>query len=347
MIDSFYKKEHLTGKYLDPFNGFKEKEMPFEIRHDDITGVTCRILPGRYRIPVKPDIQAYLEKSTTSNCPFCPGLFEKGTPRFTPNISPAGKFQRGKAFLFPNAFPHDRFNCVAIFSDEHFIGLNELTPEAMQDGFGVCCDYFKRIKEVHPAVRFCSINWNYMPPAGGALIHPHIQTIVGENPTSYVARITAKARSYQEAVGSNLWRDLIAYEKETDERFIASTGAIAWMASFAPQGLAGEIRFIFHGKRSFFDLTDNDMIDLLAGLSRIFGYLDGKNFISFNLGLFAGLAENDDLWVQGRVLPRISLLPLGTSDVNYFEKLHDEIICPYVPEVIGGELKDLFQTRKE
>ena len=41
MINTVYKKEFLVGKYLDPVNEFKEKEVPFEIRHDEITGVTC------------------------------------------------------------------------------------------------------------------------------------------------------------------------------------------------------------------------------------------------------------------------------------------------------------------
>lgn len=27
-------------------------------------------------------------------------------------------------------------------------------------------------------------------------------------------------------------------------------------------------------------------------------------------------------------MPRFEINPLGTSDINYFEKLHNEIICP-------------------
>jgi len=343
MIDTFYKKEVLIGKYLDPFNDFKEKQLTFEIRHDEITGVTCRILPSRYKIAMKPDIQHYMENSPESACPFCRSLFEKITPKFTPDITQKGRFQRGNAFLFPNAFPHDRFNCVAVFSDKHFIGLNELTAETMLDGFLVCCDYFKRLKEISPAVRFCSINWNYMPPAGGGLIHPHLQTVAGENPTRFAETISARAKSYREATGSNLWKDLIAYEKKTGERVIASTGTIEWMASFAPHGLAGEIWFVFNGKTSLFHLRDTDFSELLAGFSRIFKYFDEKNFISFNMALFATLTDDENFWVQGRLMPRFVILPLGTSDINYFEKFHDEVICPFIPEEMCQELKTLFQ----
>jgi UDPglucose--hexose-1-phosphate uridylyltransferase len=342
MIDTVYNKELRIGKYLDPFNAFNEKEVSYEIRHDEVTDVTCHILPVRHRKSVKPEITPYLEKSPEPTCPFCPDLFEKTTPKFTPDISAEGRFQKGNASLFPNAFPHDRFNCVAIFSHKHFISLNELKAETMLDGFRVCGDYFQRMKEVNPALRFCSINWNYMPPAGGGLIHPHVQTVIEEKPSHFVAAITQKANSYREATGGNLWADLIAYEKYIDERFIASTGNIEWIASFAPRGMAGEIWFVFNGKKSIFKLIDEDFHELLTGFSRLFRFFDEKNFISFNMTLFATLVEDDNLWVQGRLLPRFVILPLGTSDVNYFEKLHNEILCTVNPEEMCKELKCLF-----
>jgi len=65
---------------------------------------------------------------------------------------------------------------------------------------------------------------------------PHVQTVIEGKPSHFTATITQKANSYREATGSNLWRDLIAYEKDLDERFIASTGNIDWFTSFAPRG---------------------------------------------------------------------------------------------------------------
>ncbi len=107
MKDLGFKKEITTGYYLDPFNGFQEKKITVESRYDETTGVACRILPYRVRFTQKPDIDYYLEKSPESLCPFCPDLFEKTTPRFTPNIIEGGSFKRGEACLFPNAFPYD------------------------------------------------------------------------------------------------------------------------------------------------------------------------------------------------------------------------------------------------
>ncbi|HPC87144.1 MAG TPA: hypothetical protein PK927_11735, partial [Smithellaceae bacterium] len=188
MRDIGFHKETVTGRHLSPFDGFEPKDMTIEERYDETTGVASRILPYRVRPAQKPDTAVYLEKSPESICPFCPELFDKMTPRFTPDIIESGKFDRGSAFLFPNAFPYDATNTVAIFSHRHFMALDELTPDAMRDGFAVCRDYFYRMAELQKGYQFGSINWNYMPPAGGGLIHPHLQTIAGKKPTSFMRR---------------------------------------------------------------------------------------------------------------------------------------------------------------
>jgi galactose-1-phosphate uridylyltransferase len=338
-----FKKEKTIGRYLDPFNGFQEKELPFEVRYDEITGVSSRILPYRVRLTQKPDINSYLEKSPESLCPFCGSLLEKTTPKFTPDIIAQGRFQRQDSFLFPNAFPYDQNNAVAIFSAKHFIGLDGLTPEVMRNAFFVCRDYFHRMAEMDLGYEYCSINWNYMPPAGGGMVHPHLQTIVGAKPTNFMQRLMASALNYAAASeGGNLWRNLLVWEKEAKERFIANTGAISWLTSFAPKGMAGEIDFIFHEKTSFFDLTEANVDELLAGLSKLFQYLYLNNFMSFNMALYAPMHNQKNFWVQGKIVPRFVIYPLGTSDLNYFEKLHNEIICPVVPEDLCRELQPYF-----
>ena len=337
-----FKKEIKTGRYLNAFKNFQEKQVTFEERYDETTGVASRILPYRVRILQKPAVDSYLEKSPESLCPFCSSLFEKLTPQFIPDVIPSGKFQRGNAYLFPNAFPYDQDNAVAIFSSRHFVPLNELTATFMQNGFKVCGDYFHRIAQMDLGYKYCSINWNYMPPAGGGLIHPHLQTLVGLKPTNYMRRLLASAQNYAEASGGNLWRNLIIMEKEAKERFIASTGSISWLTSFAPKGMAGEIDFIFQEKSSFFELTEINFEELLNGLSKIFHYLHVNNFMSFNMTLYAPLINNDHFWVQGKIVPRFVMNPLGTSDINYFEKLHNEIICSVVPEELCHELQEYF-----
>jgi galactose-1-phosphate uridylyltransferase len=344
MKDIGLTKELTTGCYLNPFDNFQPREIVIEERYDETTGVASRILPYRLRLGQKPDTDAYLEKSPESLCPFCPGLFDKLTPKFTPDVVAEGKFKKGEAYLFPNAFPYDATNTVAVFSSRHFIPLDQLTPDAMRDGFAVCRDYFYRIAELQRGYQYCSINWNYMPPSGGGLVHPHLQTIVGRRPTSFVRRLLASAQNYAAAseVG-NLWRNILVLEQEAGERFVASTGVIHWLTAFSPKGMAGEIDFYFKEKTSFFDLTDANFAELLEGLSRVFLYLYVNNYMSFNLSLYATMTPEKNFWVQGKIVPRFELNPLGTSDLNYFEKLHDEIICPVVPEQLCKELQAYFQ----
>ena len=313
------------------------------MRRDAITGVVTRILPFRSRAYQRPDIDAYLEKSPPEKCPFCLPQRERLTPRFTADVSPAGQFRRGEAVLFPNAFPHDQFNGVALFSSHHFLGMEDLKPAIMRDAFLICRDYFTRMWELHPDLEYASINWNYMPPAGGGLIHPHLQTVMGRRPTRFVQGLLDSVRGYEET-GGHLWAALIAAEKEAGERHIASTGRLEWMVSFAPKGMAGEIDFYLPGRTSIFTVTEAEIDELLQGLTWVFTYLNTSNLISFDLSLYATLREDRRFPIQGRIIPRYMILPLGASDINYFEKLHDEIICPVIPEQLCAELRPYFQT---
>ncbi len=338
-------KEITKGRYLNPFDNFSEKEILIEKRYDETTGVSSRILPYRVRPAQKPDTDAYLEKSPSSLCPFCPDLFEKLTPKFPADVLAEGKFRKGEAWLFPNAFPYDATNTVAIFSSRHFLALDQFSADAMRDGFGVCRDYLFRMAELQKGYQYCSINWNYMPPSGGGLIHPHLQTVVGQEPTNFVRRLLSSAQNYASATsGDNLWRNILLWEQEAGERFVASSGVVHWLAAFSPKGMAGEIDFYFKEKTSFFDLTEANFEEFLQGLSRVLLYLYVSNYMSFNLSLYATMTPEKHFWVQGKIVPRFELNPLGTSDLNYFEKLHDEIICPVVPEQLCKELQPYFQT---
>jgi galactose-1-phosphate uridylyltransferase len=338
-----FHKRTTQGVYLSPFENFQSKTLTIEERYDDITGVASRVLPYRIKPAQKPDIDGYLDKSPAAICPFCPDLFEKLTPKFPPDLHLEGKFRRGEAWLFPNAFPYDATNTVAIFSSRHFVPLDELTASYMRDGFAVCRDYFYRVAEMQKGYQYCSINWNYMPPSGGGLIHPHLQTIVGKEPTRFMRRLMTGAKRYAAGnEGANLWHTLLTLEKEADERFIASTGAIVWLTAFSPKGMAGEVDFYFKEKTSFFDLTEKNFDELLSGLSKIFRHLYTNHFMSFNLSLYATMTPDKHFWVQGKIIPRFELNPLGTSDINYFEKLHDEIICPIPPEQLCKELRPFF-----
>jgi UDPglucose--hexose-1-phosphate uridylyltransferase len=336
------QRETRAVVYLDPQNGFREKHVSLEIRRDGITGVTSHILAHRFRAVEEPAVSGLLQQSPGASCPFCPERFEAVTPRFTADIIPEGKFRRGTAVLFPNAFPYESNNAVAVFSPEHIWTLEKVEPRVIRDGLLVCRDYFQRLVEIDPALRFCSINWNYLPPAGGGLVHPHVQTVAGSEPTAFVRTNYESAARYRRRTGKDLWRDLVDSERGQGERFIASGEGVDWIAGFSPKGMAGDICFYLPDRHSIFELSDADVEACANGLSKVFRYLAQGGLRSFNLALYATVRPDDVFCVQGRIVPRFLLPPLGTSDVNYFEKLHSEIICIVIPEEMARELRPHF-----
>lgn len=343
-IGDYFKKETLNFVYLDPFNHFERKETKLEVRKDHIAATVSRVLPYRFRIYERPPIDGYLEKSPPEKCPFCLPQRDTLTPRFPPEIHPAGQFKRGEAVLFPNAFPHSHHNTVAVMGNAHFLPLDSINPSLLTDGIIVCLDYMKKMLSIDPSLNYASINWNYMPPAGGGLLHPHLQTVMGEEPTVFTGRLLSEAKKYREKTGRDLWQDYLAWEKESGERFIARGKGAFWLTAFAPRGMAGEVVFIIPHQYSLPSLTEKDVASLSEDLISVFQYLNSINLVSFNFALYGTMTEEDAFPVQGRIIPRYLIRPLDTSDVNYFEKLHGEIICPFVPEEMAAGLKGFFQT---
>jgi galactose-1-phosphate uridylyltransferase len=60
---------------------------------------------------------------------------------------------------------------------------------------------------------------------------------------------------------------------------------------------------------------------------------------NLNMTLLISLEANDSCWIQSRIMPRVTLPPLRTSDVNYFEKGHDEVIVIVSPEDLAEEIR--------
>jgi len=169
----FEKHARITS-FLDPALNFEPNERPTEIRVDPLTGQTARLLHFPIRMLSKPDLEETVERSLQFGCPFCPQMIESVTPKFPPNLSEKERIRCGSAVLFPNMFPYDTFSAVAIFSDAHFMPLGDFEPELLRDGFRASQEYLASVGATEPeASRYCTINWNYMPLAGGTIIHPH------------------------------------------------------------------------------------------------------------------------------------------------------------------------------
>ena len=336
-----FEKIEDRSELLDPREGYARRSISFEARKDPLTGRVSRILPFRRKLSETSVSQEVLETSK-KGCPFCPGQVDSSTPKFIPEMAPEGRLRRGRAVSFPNSFPYARYNWVVVLSDEHFYSLDQFTPEILKDGFLVAREGIRRVGEANPEYTFSSINWNYLPQSGGGLYHPHFQVVVQRTPTRFHADVLRGLKGYQLRENSFFWEDLLSEEARRGERYLGNFGDVHFWSAFSPGGIFGEIEVLFVHRAAVEDVTEEDWSDFSRGLTKIFRYLHEKRTFSFNLALYSGTLPEVRSWVYARLCPRMLIPPWNTSDINYFEKLHGEVICVISPEDLAAGLKPFF-----
>jgi UDPglucose--hexose-1-phosphate uridylyltransferase len=340
-----FRREVMLSRILkrDSSGQFTEAAIPLEFRSDPLTGRSCRLVPFTLERIIRPDLAALEKRSRELTCPFCPPLVEQITPRFPPDLIPEGTIRRGKAVAFPNAGPYDVYGAVVVISDRHFIPLSDFDLETVHNALMAAQSYLKSVLKADPEAKYNFMAWNYMPPSGGSLVHPHLQSNAGYQPTTYQKQILDASEKYFKEQGTNYWSDLLEQERRTGERYIGNIGNTYWLTSFAPRGRLSDTLVIFPGKASIADLTENELRDFATGLLRVFSYLDGLNLVSFNMSTYSGF-DKDQFWAHARITPRGLLLysPIETSDQFYYQIFQDENICILPPEVACERLKKHF-----
>ncbi len=340
-----FKREVRAARLLtrDGAGAFAESAVPIEFRFDPLTGQSCRLVRYSTDRIIRPDLAALEKRSRELPCPFCAPLVTQVTPRFPPDIVPAGTIRRGGAFAFPNAGPYDVYGTVVVISGEHFVPPDRFNLETVHHALLAAHSYLKSVRRADPKARHHFIAWNYMPPSGGSLVHPHLQANAGYHPTNFQKLLLQASRRYFKKHGSNYWSDLLEQERLTGERYAGRLGRTHWLTSFAPEGRLADILVLFPGKASVLELTQDDLRDFAAGLLKVFGYLEGLNLISFNMSTFSGF-DRGEFWAQARITPRGLLLysPIETSDQFYYQILQDENICILPPEDACIRLKKWF-----
>ena len=341
---TFEKTVHQVS-FLDAKEDNSRKILSFEVRRDFLTGQVSRVLPFRRRIPEMKWDEGQLEASR-KDCPFCPDKIPTVTPRFIPEVASEGRIRKGEAWLFPNSFPYARYSWVVVLCKDHFLHLDQFSNDILRDGFAVAQEGMVRVERTKPAFRYGSINWNYLPQSGAGLFHPHLQIVIEDGPTVSHRRVLDGLRRYEGQYGASFWEDYVAEEKRNGERYLGNCGRIHFLIAFSPVGILGEILVLFSDRFSINELLVTDWEDLAEGLNRIFRFFKTTHIGSFNLSLFSGSGEGVRSWVYARLCPRIIIPPWGTSDINYFERLHDEVICVFPPEEMFKNLKPYFAGRE-
>ncbi|MEW6185057.1 MAG: hypothetical protein AB1585_04870 [Thermodesulfobacteriota bacterium] len=335
------KKETIM---LDAQRGMTEQRIPSEIRVDPLTGRTARICHFMQLKWEKPDFEA-LVAGTDAWCPFCGDKVLKVTPCFPGELIPEGRLQKEDMVLFPNIAPYDGIGAVATFGSRHFLPMASIDPDLVSSAFGLALDFFFRVEASgHPESVYHLINWNYMPPAGSSLIHPHLQVFATSSAPNLMRQELEASQTYYNRQGSNFWDDLVESEKQSAERYLGKIGRSHWLTAFAPIGVAGDVLAVVEDVRSTLELTGQDLWDLALGLSRVIRAYDQMGVYSFNMNFFTGTRNDEHFRFHLLFSPRTFFnQKLGTPDIGALRNLYNETLCMAYPEEIIQMLKPAWQ----
>ena len=276
-------------------------------------------------------------------CPFCGETRHTSTPRFPEALIPEGRMARGEGLLIPNLFPYDVHSGVLIMTDEHVVPLGDLDEKRLYDGLSLGVDFLRRIARLDTSLPYHIMAWNYMPPSGGGLVHPHQQYFATALPgNQFMDELRAAERYWQEN-GRDYWSALIEEEKGQDKRFITDAGGLSWLASFVPLGLLGDIVAILPRVFSINECGDEEMRTLASGLVKLFRYFVSVGIFSFNAVWFFGPAGQKYFPSRFRIIPRTFLnLRDYAPDLNFFQSLLQEPISVVLPEEFCVKIKPFF-----
>lgn len=328
---------------LNPAKDPALRSIPSEIRVDPLTGRTARICHFMKLEWQKPDFEQMVA-GTEKTCPFCPDKVLKITPLFPKKILPEGRLIDEDRILFPNIAPYDTLGAVATMGGRHYIPMTEFSIDRIVRSFNLAFDFFRRVEAVdHPEAVYHLINWNYMPPAGSSLIHPHLQVFSTASAPNLMRQELEAAKVYLEANQSNYWEDLIAHEKADGDRHLGVIGRTHWMSAYAPMGVAGDVLAVVSGARSTLELTNEDLRDLADGLARLMSGYDRMGIYSFNMNFFTGAKDDDAARFHLLFSPRTFFnQALGATDIGALRNLFNETICMAFPEEIKTMLEPEF-----
>ncbi len=336
---AFKSTRRRTG-FLDPFNRFEPKTLEVELRRDPLTGDSARILDWRAR-PLGPvDHSLFLERKPPFPCPFCPENLDKMAARFLPREVPEGRLVQGQAVCIPNAFPYESVNAVIILGREHYLAPRDFSPGLLADALWLARRAFARLARGYT---YGSVNWNSMMPAGAGLIHPHFQIAAGPGPTRFQAGLLRRVRAYAiRHPGRGLVEDYLQATRRQGERWLGRLGPAAWLTPFAPRALYDVMALLPSG-RGLGELSRGQVEKLAQGIHRVLVYFQETGIAAFNFSLHTRLDGRAPLPTMLRLVSRVEIPPLGVDEINFFEKLHDEMVTFIRPEHLAAELRPAWR----
>jgi UDPglucose--hexose-1-phosphate uridylyltransferase len=175
-----FEKSLKQARILSPLKNFEEDVVTFEYRTDPLTGRNTTVINGmlsyikRFLPTDEMLLKAMLEQSR-ANCPFCPENALEKTPMFPRYFLEEGRIIVGDAIVTPNLLGHAECSILVILSKQHHLKLSEFTTEIILNGFKGASAHLTKLARSEPSIRFPAFIFNYLPPAGSSIIHPHMQ----------------------------------------------------------------------------------------------------------------------------------------------------------------------------
>ncbi|GAB4275179.1 MAG: hypothetical protein Kow0092_30740 [Deferrisomatales bacterium] len=343
MVAIPFRTERYESRLLDPAGDGGPRSAPVEVRWDPLTGRTVHLSHFGAVSPQPLDLAAYETPQVRGHCPFCPPGREQETPRFPPDLLPEGRLRRGEALLFPNLYPYDAYGAVVVLTHEHVVPLGRLGGRRLEDALGLGLAFLERTRRVAEDHPYPLMAWNYMPPSGGGLVHPHQQWFRMKHPGNLYVEQARACRRFRQRWGREYWAALAEAEAQQGERFVATLGTGQWLSAFAPLGLLGEVLAVFPGVFTPSQFARACVTDLVAGADRVFLYFENRGIHSFNAALFLAPEGDAAFSAHLRIVPRTFLnLRDYATDWNFFQTLLQEPVGTVWPEALCRELRAYF-----
>ncbi len=313
----------------------KKIERRVEVRQDPVFLKQSRITFSRSKEKERgiekfyspPDIDMNREK-----CPFCSENIEKATPILSEKFNLTDRLVYKNSVLFPNLFPYTEWSGVSIFDDIHYVEMGSASIESYGDCLINCSHYLSEIRKADPQSVFMAITQNYLPAAGGSLIHPHLQVhatkIISENHRIIQTRYDQHKKKF----GSDIFSDYLKEEKKRKIRYIGNTGLWEWMAAFAPQGFF-EIWGICPGKSSVLEFENHKLwYDLAKGILNTQKFYKSMNRNSSNFAIISTEDNESGPSLKISMITRSGYAPWVRSDITGFEFAFSEMATFTLPE---------------
>lgn len=341
MIKVKFRKKTLAAAFHDPRNDFRLTMRFCEIRYDPLTRQLSRIFPSKMLKFSRYDWAPEVMESRSHPCPFCPENLEAATPRFPEDFVPGGRIMAGRAVVVPNLSIYESYNGVVIMGPDHYLPMGEITFDTLVQSLAASLEFLRTAARRDPAhARYGTVDWNYMPLAGGSVIHPHLQVIAGKDPSSHVGLMVREGRKYLRARGRIFWADLLEAEAG-GPRYLGRTRGVYWLASFAPRGLA-DVTAVIPERAAPEDIGEEDIRGIASGMIKVIGYYDSVNIPAFNAAIYFARREDEGFWASLRMIGRFAARPPAGSDVSYMQTLLGDPWTFHLPEEMAVELKKHF-----